>query len=718
MSSAHAALIVDADPKGLEALVYGFQRADWRITACPTPETASLLVKASGAALVVISSRTDHDKAHNLIRQIRGKESLRTLPILLLGPQELRTELKDRADIDLLALPAYVYDVLTASHLLVGAGAMAAQRPGDELRFATSIAANTTVSLMRTMIGLGRSGQLQLKRKGRQGEILFHQGEVTGAQVGPLQGMAAVQHLLVWNDGESELHLRPVARRGQLHQTAQEFLEEFERFQRDFNHAIKDLGPLSAIYLRDEERLRLSAGDVPAEVTPVVRLCDGEHALADVIDQSPFRVLDTVRIVGRLAELGIAKRSNAQTSEAPGPQRSPIEEFWETARILAAPRPRQGTTPPPASPEAESGPKAAVENVLGGGEPRPHRRTLEIGATPPPNGTAPAESMVTGPDTSAARPTVQHPVNSPPTQPGGIGVANAPTAGTGQNGTAGVSASGLSTATVVPMAPMPGGMASPVPGPIPAVSPAPGPIVVGTLGTQTSGSIDVPTGQRRGQDGQRGSNVPTIVVEAASPQAVHATARPAHAAPESATPAMPTSDPPAVSPSSRITGELQIAPSRKTQRQAPARVSIQLDDSLAHPAPRVAPTATSAPTRSEPDELRVTGELLVAPSGKSARGPIKAERMSTSFHIDPSLTEVPHPEAQPERAEPTPAAPPAGKDDHRHSGGFSAIESDFFDRESELYKEEKAESFADLEDGAKALGMGKSGGDRKNGKRK
>ncbi len=226
MSSLHAALVVDADPQGLEALVYGFQGADWRITACPTPETASLLVRASGAEIVIVASRTDHDKAHALIRQIRSKEPSRTLPILVLGPEELRKPLKESGDVDLLPLPAFVRDILTASQLLVEASASAAQKPGEEPSFGLPITAATTLSLMRTLCGLACSGLLELERKGRHGEILFHQGELTAAQVVQLQGMAAVQHVLVWNDGALTLHLRPTVRRGQLHQTVQEFLEE------------------------------------------------------------------------------------------------------------------------------------------------------------------------------------------------------------------------------------------------------------------------------------------------------------------------------------------------------------------------------------------------------------------------------------------------------------------------------------------------------------
>jgi hypothetical protein len=335
MSSSHAALIVDADPKGLESLVYGFQGADWRITACPTPETASLLVKASGANIVVIASRTEHEKAHALIRQVRAKEAFRTLPVLVLGPEELRKPLKESSDVDLLPLPAFVRDVLTASQLLVEAGAAAAHKPGEEPSFATAITTMATVTLIRTMSGLARSGVLHLERKGRGGEISFHESEVTAAQVGPLQGMAAVQHLLIWNEGALKLHLRPVARRGQLRQSAQEFLDEFDRFQRDFAHAIKDIGPPATVYSTNEPRLEHSTDAVPAEVTPVVRLCDGQRTLSDIIDESPFRVLDTVRILERLVDLAILVRRDPRPEAGdPKAARTPLDEFWDTARIV------------------------------------------------------------------------------------------------------------------------------------------------------------------------------------------------------------------------------------------------------------------------------------------------------------------------------------------------------------------------------------------------
>jgi hypothetical protein len=688
MSSAHAALIVDADPKGLEALVYGFQGADWRITACPAPETASLLIKASAAELLVIASRSDHDKANALIGQIREKEASRALPILLLGPPELRAEIKDRADVHLLALPAHVYDVLTASQLLIAAAALATQRPGEELRFATTITTKTTISLVRTMIGLGWSGQLQLRRKGRQGELLFHMGEVTGAQVGQLQGMAAAQHLLVWNDGEVELHLRPVARRGQLHQTAVEFLEEFERFQRDFGHAIKDIGPLGVAYTHSDEQLEHSAGMIPAEVTPVVRLCDGQRTLADIIDQSPFRVLDTVRIVGRLVEVGVATRREPGPERTANPPRSQLDEFWETAQIVGTPgtsRSRQATTPVPTQPAAASD-QANGASVLQAAAPRPQRRTLEIGTPQPTDATtAPARA---GEVASSQRPASPPIVEQPPPS---------------------------SRQSAVETAPMHVGAVQDAP-----VAGSGAPAVAAPHNTRASGAIEVgKRGARHTQTAPHGTkDRPSVVVEGTPPQpavpapsvapAVGTSQTSAGALASPARADLRTDAPPAL-----VAGEIQVAPSRKTSRQAPARVSIQLDTSLAaEPAGSSASSQSQPAINDEPDKSRVTGEMHVIPSGRNARAPVKAERVSGSFQIDPSLTAEASRAPTPATAPQAPSQSPAEGGPVRHpSGGFSAVESDFFDREADLYKEEKTESFADLDDksGTGGKGSGKNG---------
>ncbi len=657
MSRSHAALIVDADPQGLESLVYGFQGADWRITACPVPETASLLVKASGAEIVVIASRGEHEEAYDLVRQMRGQDAFRALPVLVLGPEELRSPLKEWGNVDLLPLPSFVRDVLTASQVLVVASATAAQNPGDNPRYASPTTPVETLSLVRTMNGLGRSGLLRLEHAERHGEIWFHDGELTAAQFGQLEGAPAIQHLLLWESSAIELLLRPVARRGQLHQTAQEFFEELGRFQRDFTHATKDIGPTTTVYTKDEDRPLQSAGDIPAEVTPVVRLCDGHRTLSDVIDESPFRVLDTVRVLSRLIGLGILTRRNPGPEPAVALSRTPLDEFWETALIVGPP----SSLPTP----ARIGGTPAPVHVTEGGEPdwrdepatrregerRGRKQTLELGTpsepTPPPS----------GPPTSSPEEatTVAHAANAKP-------------------------------------------------------------------GTQASGTLEVRKADWRARPSVQakvhiGGDLGSIVVDIHDGKTARATEAPRQK-PRAATP------PQTESAATRITGVLQVTPSGRSARptSAPGRISIQLDASLVSQAERQSdsrPPATN--TKSESSGTRLAGELQVTPTGKASLAVAKSA--SSSFHIDPSLADpalLPKaPVAKDARKGSTGGVPvenPHGP--HRPSGGFSAIESDFFEREAELYKEEKAESFTDLEDDRDKAGVKKSNPAPMAGKRK
>jgi hypothetical protein len=732
MPSPHAVLIVDADPKGLEALVYGFQGAEWRMTACPSPETATLLVKASGAEIVVVASRSEHEKAHSLLRQLRAKEAFRTLPLLVLGPEELRQPLKESGEADLLPLPAFVRDVLTASELLVAAGAAAAQKTGEEPCYQSAVTSVNTLSLVRSMNGLSRSGHLRLERNGRTGEIMFHQGELTAASVGPLQGMAAVQHLMIWNDGRLELRLRHVPRRGQLHQTANEFLEEMDRFQRDFAHAMKEIGPASAVYSANQERLKQASGAVPAEVTPVVRLCNGNRALSDIIDESPFRVLDTVRILGRLAELGILTRSDGKpvvttagedflgTARIVGvgpppawPMPAPIGGFPLSTPIFPTPvpptqPPQDEVKTPPPEPAQQSAPSSAAA-ASPAGDSRTRHRTLEIGI-PAATASAPAQAPIATPAAKAPAPATPAPVAPP------ASTQAAPEPAAKEN------------APVTPPSPFPLAPAEPV---VPVAAAPAAAAVSATVNpaaavTQAAGIIDSRKHERRSQPTMPAAGTRrSVVIESIEAENVRT---PLPSTPIIAPPAQAAV--PAVSSAPPITGELHVGPSRRTATQVipTGRVSIQLDTSLASPPQAHGPqTPAAIVTKPEAPGTRVTGEMHVTSSGRTTRTVGQAATKSSSFHIDPSLSGeapgTPKP-ATPRRSDSRPipdrsdsrpvplrrsdSRPTPGPKPHP-SGSFSTVETDFFEREADLYKEEKAESFADLDDG-KAKPGAKRGG--------
>ena len=346
MARTSAALLVDSDLKGLESLVYGFQGVDWRSTACPAPETATFLVKASAADILVIAAREPHEKTLTLLRQLRSNEENSGLPLLVMGPASLRTSVLDCGSIDFLPTPVFVRDVITASRLLVSLGNHHAHAPGSEAGIDGTLADFGLFSIIRVMTGLARSGVLQVERANRRGEILFSEGEIAGAQVGSLQGPPAIHHLLLWEDAKIELRLRAVVRRAQFNRRLDQIMEDAERFVRDYNHAIQGIGPASSVYEKNDDGP--TRATVPSDVTPVLRLCDGQRTLTDIIDESPFRVFDTIRILTRLVDVGVVARRKPQDgTAAPTP---PLQKFWETARIASpednlAPASAQRPTP-------------------------------------------------------------------------------------------------------------------------------------------------------------------------------------------------------------------------------------------------------------------------------------------------------------------------------------------------------------------------------------
>ena len=140
----------------------------------------------------------------------------------------------------------------------------------------------------------------------RRGELRFFDGEVTSAQVGSLHGQSAMHQLLLWTEARFELRDEVVVRRQQIPMSTQDMLASAERFLTDLREVAGPLSP-AAIYAQDSGAIG-NAGSLPGEVIDVLRLFDGHRNLADALEDSPFRVLDTLRIASRAAEVGLLRR--------------------------------------------------------------------------------------------------------------------------------------------------------------------------------------------------------------------------------------------------------------------------------------------------------------------------------------------------------------------------------------------------------------------------
>ena len=325
MSQPSSLFVVDADARSLETLTFGFEREGCKVTGTTDLKRAPLLVRSEPHDVAVVALREPEQSSLEAVAAVR--QAAGDLPIVVLGPQGMKPEALRAGAAEFLALPTFLRDVigvgrLTALGIKSGKGGASGgtAKDGAESEIQTRLSEHYGLFyLLRAMASSERSGIITLTRGSRRAELRIHEGAVVSATVGAMQGLPALHHMLLWEEAALSLANRAIPKRSQLHLSAQEILDECERFLRDFAHAAQ--GPrLPADALRrgrrgGRQRMR---GLQPSQVTPLLRLFDGRRVLADVIEESPFRIFDTVRMIRRLREGGaLAVRHEEGPTEGP-----------------------------------------------------------------------------------------------------------------------------------------------------------------------------------------------------------------------------------------------------------------------------------------------------------------------------------------------------------------------------------------------------------------
>jgi CheY-like chemotaxis protein len=323
MSQPSSLLVVDADARSLETLTFGFEREGCKVTGTTDLKRAPLLVRGEPHDVAVVALREPEQSSLEAVAAVR--QAAGDLPIVVLGPQGMKPEALRAGAAEFLTLPTFLRDVIGVGRLT--ALGVKSGKSGGAQKAATESEIQTRLSehyglfyLLRAMASSERSGIITLTRGSRRAELRIHEGAVVSATVGAMQGLPALHHMLLWEEAALSLANRAIPKRSQLHLSAQEVLDECERFLRDFAHAAKDLGSPRTLYVAVGEGTPTMRGLQPSQVTPLLRLFDGRRVLADVIEESPFRIFDTVRMIRRLREGGALTIKPDEGHERPAPR--------------------------------------------------------------------------------------------------------------------------------------------------------------------------------------------------------------------------------------------------------------------------------------------------------------------------------------------------------------------------------------------------------------
>ncbi len=315
-------IVLDPDARAGRQLQLGFDREGVPTTiATIPPDSGRLDLAFDGAGLVIVGG-TD-GRALDLLRRARLAldESKVDAPIVFAGSGVRRTDAQAAGADEVVLLPAYLRDVVTIGRLMRG-------HPASQREHVVGSLAETTgvYTLVRALSALGRSAVLTLMRGLRRGEIRFFHGEVTSAQVGLIHGQAALHQLLLWTEARFEFHHEDVVRRQQIPMTHDELFADAERFLEGVRDSSGQLSP-SMVLEQDVPRIHALGKQIPTEVHGVLRMFDGHRVLADVLEDSPYRVFETLRVAQRACDVGLLRIVEGQRPKATWRAVLSIEEW-------------------------------------------------------------------------------------------------------------------------------------------------------------------------------------------------------------------------------------------------------------------------------------------------------------------------------------------------------------------------------------------------------
>lgn len=350
MSSLSQLAILHTEARATSALSYGFEREGAKVLTAANAEALEAAVMAEGTQLVITGASSE-PAAREALALVQGilVATGKPLPVLYFGNSISRADAISSGATEFIAEPAYVRDVVTLAKLLAPPVDLDRRSISGELSEHFGL-----FYLVRALITVQRTGVLTLMRGMRRAELRFYEGEVTSAQIGGLHGLPALHQMLLWANARFDLRDERVVRRQQIPMSANDVLADCQRFLGEIRSIAAGMSP-SNVFVPVAER---NLEDLPDSVRQVFRLFDESRTIADIIEDSPFRVADTLRIATRLLERGFLVPSSHEVPKHLMHTALAIEE-WLTGNDTPVPI-REDQPPGPAKGQPASPPETGA----------------------------------------------------------------------------------------------------------------------------------------------------------------------------------------------------------------------------------------------------------------------------------------------------------------------------------------------------------------------
>ena len=334
-------LLVDQDPKSRRVLEVSLRKAGFIVTTGTNGSDALEKVATSPPDLIISDTRMSVMDGFEFCRRLKDNPEWAGIPFIFLTNQKNVEDKIRGLELgveDYLTKPIYIKEIITRVKILLQRKEREdLENKDSKTRFEGTLADMTVVDLIQT-VEIGRkTGVLRFEHPdGQQGAIYLRNGQVIDAELGRLQGEAAVYRLLTWSDGRFEVEFRPIHRKQVIEMSPQALLLEGMRRVDEWGRLNEQLPSMDAVFEVDYRELAERLAGLPDEVNSVLKLFDGRRTLLQVLDHSEYDDLEALNIISKLYFEGLIfdatqVPSGGQASEAP-----PLEGWLRDPEAAAA----------------------------------------------------------------------------------------------------------------------------------------------------------------------------------------------------------------------------------------------------------------------------------------------------------------------------------------------------------------------------------------------
>lgn len=350
--SSEETLVVGRDTTTRALLCSAFARQGLRARAALDGIAALELCRQRPPSALVIEPNADGVSLPDFVAALRSNVRLRRIAIVLLGV-EPSTDPTQR--IASLPLPVYGNDVVSLARFLSADTSQGLLPLGDY----------NVLSFVRALYAARVEAHLIFRRplptKIPEAHVSLS-SEGIFCRAGHLVARPALNRVAVWRRAQVVWRLGPPPETIEAEQIDEAAFGEAAQYLAEVRALLSTL-PTDELPLRLINEKRPPASKVPGEVNTILNLCSEGRSLDSILEDVPFRVLDSLRIIRRLFDLGVLAKPaplsqpsyHGETGEGEEPvQARPIVVLaGQPGEPEEPPMPSRSTWPVPA-PEATS----------------------------------------------------------------------------------------------------------------------------------------------------------------------------------------------------------------------------------------------------------------------------------------------------------------------------------------------------------------------------